>query len=474
MRPVLNLSQLKQLDKEVCRTQGISSWDLMKRVAHDMAQVYLSEISENEDCIVLCGPGNNGGDGYCFAEFLRQNSRSVKVLEVYPAQSEEAKKAQAFCRAPRIEQLPDEKYVAVDAVFGISGRDVLEDSLCRILRRAQSRASIRISLDVPTGLNVETGVFHPEGFVSDFCYSVAVVKESFLRKEVLERLGQIRWIDGDFGNLPDTELQLIEERDFSIERQRSRHKTGRCLVFAGSSKSPGAAFLAAEAAQRVGCGFVRLYFADKDSPPIELKQASFQYHPRWTWSEIEEADSLCVGPGGYPEDFWVMGNFPASIPRVMDADALDQIRVASGESLQILTPHPGEAARLLSVDVREVLEAPLESARALSRLSKSVVYLKSQPAFLVFPDSKTSYVNLSLQPALGTAGSGDVLSGIMAGLLAQSPQERASSALISAVAFHISLAEVLEDFPAALSSDQLGLFSEAFKRLGRCRPPGLR
>jgi NAD(P)H-hydrate epimerase len=258
---------------------------------------------------------------------------------------------------------------------------------------------------------------------------------------------------------------MLEWTDYSLSRDRSQHKKARVNVFGGSAKSPGAAYLSAEAAQRVGAGYVRLYFSDFGGSRISLREASFQYHPQWKWSDLEAADAVVCGPGGVPKNFQKLLRLAA--PQVYDASALVSEKFwfqKKSEGFRILTPHPGEAARMLKVSVEEILGDELGAAQELSRRTQSAVYLKSQPAFLVFPDREQYYVNLSLHPGFGTAGSGDVLAGILGGhlaLQAKNPEE----AVISSIAFQQALGREMGLSEGWISSDQLGLFQAAFRRL---------
>lgn len=501
MRPILGADEIRKMDQQTIQERGISSFHLMQEVAEAMARRIIRSDSrqgvERRQFLLLCGPGNNGGDAYGVAELLRQSGAFVRVFPVLPPQSPDCKKSSDICQADRLESLDDilsADFELVDGVFGLGSRADFPPGLESLFKTLSSRKFRKVwAVDLPSGMNSETGEHHSLCLSADETLSVAVGKKAFLNKEALEKCGRIYWVDADFRGEKTSEAQVIEASDFSLFRKESQHKTGRVNVFAGSAKSPGAAFLTAEAAQRMGAGYVRLYFSDRESPPIELRHASFQFHPKWNWKSVEKADVHVFGPGAVPKSFEKKifggsGNSLLSDNFVFDADALTPsllqalaTRKADGDkSFALLTPHPGEAARLLETDLELILAEPLEAAREIVERSGAVVYLKTQPAYLVFPEQKIYYVNLSICSGLGTAGSGDVLSGIFGGLIALShaamkdPQadsldERRRRALLSALAFQMAIAERMRGQDAWISSDQLSLFQEAFQKLKEAR-----
>ena len=469
MRALVSPKEMFRIDQETMRVLRCSSFDLMERVTDEM----LGHIPKGS-VLVLCGPGNNGGDGYRLAEKLRRFGRSVNVWPVYSPQSKDCRRAAKLCRAKKTAGLDRSFDVIVDAVFGYNGRSDLDVSLQKILKAANRKKSFRISLDVPTGLDTTTAKLHRDTFYADLTLTVGYGKDVFWREEVMEVLGRVVFIGDYFAKARHFDFSAIEASDFQFrEIKRTSHKGsfGKCGIVGGSDSTPGAALLAAEAAYRVGAGYSTVYWARRmKNLSLRIKDASFLHKAKWTWADLQKENALVVGCGGAPS-----GAVPyqkLSMPVVVDADALSvwKNRQRAGGPC-ILTPHPGEAARILGVTTSEIQKNRDEALLELVQRTKQSVYLKGAPGLLRFSSefssgfsSAISYVNLYANPILAKAGSGDVLSGIMGGFLAQKPKLFCES-VVSALVFQQTVAEILRQKRASLSADQLNVFSESFRRL---------
>lgn len=480
MRPFVTPDQMAALDIETMKSLGLSSWQLMKLVAKKMAERFVEEASVNSKVLVLAGPGNNGGDAYCFAKFLKDKKYQVEVMEVLPASSSDCKQAKKLWKKKCISvnaSLDGFDYL-VDGVFGNRGKARLDKQLSYLFSQVNKSKSVRIALDVPSGFDSLTGDAHKHAFQADLCYCVAFPKEGFLKPKLQNLFGSIVFIDVGFERPEQYNLVCLEDEDFRLKRlPATKHKTGRCAVLAGSSETPGAAFLAAEAAFRTGVGYVKLFFA---KPPtkfkLSLEQASFMYSWDWSVEKLQNQDALVLGCGGLPSNWTKLDSI--SKPQVWDADVFrswPKNKKLQSKVPRILTPHPGEAALLLNWKLEKVLSDPLAAAQAIVKKTKQSVYLKSFPAILCFAENVVTwdsssmthmnYVNLYANPALGKAGSGDVLSGLMGGFISQEEEPFAQS-VINALVFQRTVAEQMRDSArASLSSDQLKYFSQSFQKL---------
>lgn len=231
---------------------------------------------------------------------------------------------------------------------------------------------------------------------------------------------------------------------------------------------PGASVLAAEAGARIGAGYSTLFFSKGSQTKLRVKDASFIFKSRWTMKDILSQTALVVGCGGKPgARFKVL---KLQTPMVLDASALSEASAADLKSWRkskcpiLLTPHPGEAAKLLKTSPQKVEADRMGALDELVKLTGQSVYLKGSPALLKFKGDSKTYVNLSAVPAFATAGSGDTLSGILGGILAQGSLGFEES-VISGIAFHQALGTLLQNVEGSISSDQLTLFSETFKKL---------
>lgn len=460
---------MEWVDQETMKALGLSSLELMRRVSEEIAEKLLSLSKEGDSFLFLLGAGNNAGDGYCVSEILRKQKRFCYLLPVLEPQSPAAQSMASEAKSKKLSDWPSSKIqFIVDAVAGNRSRSLLEAKTKAVFKKANSAKAFRVAIDCPTGVDTESGEASSEAFRADLTLAVAYPKEVFAQESVAECTGAIELIGSDFAT-PRTHRMSLVESDFEIfTRKKTAYKKGRCGVLAGSASSPGAAFLCAEAAQRVGAGYVQLFFENRESLGIDFQNASFQYAENF--EEILKASlgSLVVGCGGLPRAWKKVEALDC--PQVFDAEALRQFdqSVFRARDNRLLTPHWGEAASLLQ---KETLDGSSDREEVLKELvSKTghAVYLKGAPGLLGFPEDihDKYYVNLSIQPVFATAGSGDVLSGILGGVLAL---QRGSfrESVIAALSFQKELGEVLSDLSAALSTDQLQVFSEVLKRIRR-------
>lgn len=447
----------------------ISSFELMKRVSEEIARRLRRDFPKASSVLVLTGPGNNGGDGYCVAEFLQAQNVNVSVFSIVEPQSSDCVEARHFFRGVMTESLPSRVDLLIDAIFGNQSRaDFDADLSQKLIEIDQIQANVRVALDLPTGVNGETGAAHPLSFRADETYTIAYPKLGQLHESLMERAGAFRLV-AEWFEKPEGSARAfwIEPQDFSFtDRSPTSHKGsfGRCGVVAGSAKTPGAALLSAEAAHRVGAGYVHLFFADHSLPTLDLEKASFLFEDSWTLKSLEKCTSLVVGSGGLPSEWREILALP--MPMVLDAEVLNALGAEGGprklRENQLLTPHWGEAKRLARnpkiSDRREMLEHLVDVYGA-------PVYLKGAPGLLKFPDRPEIFSNLHVNPGFAKAGSGDVLSGILGGCLAQSGRGDFPKAIVSGLAFHAALGEVIRSSRGIIASDHLKSFSEAFELL---------
>jgi NAD(P)H-hydrate epimerase len=447
------------VDRATRRRISCSSFELMKKVSAEMSQRLLDQFQNHEDFLILTGPGNNGGDGYCVAEFLRRAGRQVAILPVTGPQTEDCRLAARFCRAKVWKSTSFPQRVVVDAVFGSGGRPILELRLRKLFKKFS--AKYRVSLDVPSGVSDEA--MDPGAFRAHQTLVVAHARRSLFQEKAAECFGDLHFVGRDFVEPRFIDADLPEECDFSIRPlSRIAFKTGRVGVLAGSAEAPGAAYLAAESAHRMGVGYVELFFAQSRGLRLRLPEASFLFHAKWSPAFFEKQyqrmDVWICGPGGVHRAA-LKKIARGSSPVILDAEALVEHGLFARKSRVVLTPHLGEAARLLHQN-KSVLDSNRWAAiGALAELTGKTVYLKGAPGLLQIPGERM-LLHYALENSLARAGSGDVLCGILAGAICRSGGHLRSG-LISGLLFQKKIGELLRDLPAAISSDQLRLFSLA-------------
>lgn len=459
MKPFVTPEEMKALDRRTIEVRKISSFDLMRQVGAEIADDLDSEFSAREDFLFLCGPGDNGGDAYIAAEILRKRGRRVDVFSVLEPRSENCRRAFKSYQGPRSNKLKKTS-VLVEGIFGLQSRSGLEPHVKKIVREANQRECIRVAIDLPC-----------DEFQADLTLTVAFPKTTMLRPEVAARLGRVEFVGRDFATPRESKLWALSWQDAAPPQKPSRsHKAsfGRCGIVGGSATMPGAPILAAEAAARCGAGYSTLYFA-KPSKSFSLKipDASFIFKQKWTPNDLAAESALVIGCGGKPKI-----NFRSlTQPAVIDASALGEATAAEIDAWKkckmplILTPHPGEAAKILRTSKERILQNPQKAVQDLVLRTGQTVYLKSSPGYLKFSPKYSQgrdevIVNLVFNSVFATAGSGDVLSGLVGGSLAMGDLDFRSS-VFRGLLFQRAVGEVLRRRMHSISSDQLMVFSKA-------------
>jgi hydroxyethylthiazole kinase-like uncharacterized protein yjeF len=379
--------------------------------------------------LVLAGPGNNGGDGYIAARRLAQEGWPVRLAALArPRQGSDAAGAAQQWTGPTVPFSPEEAHradIVVDAVFGAGLTRAVDGMVAETLKAANQI----VAVDVPSGLDGATGL--PLGYApaAEMTVTFFRLKPGHLLLPGRELCGRIEL--ADIG-IPETVLPEIGPRTFAnlpvlwrlpaLNSDSHKYTRGHVTVVGGAAMT-GAARLAAEAARRAGAGMVTIAAQGKPQGAAETYRSG---EPGLLVSEADIATLLkddrrrvwVCGPGLGPDAARTV--FPALIAAnravVADADVFSAF-TGSPDALRgatVLTPHAGEFARVFGAPVHDRLSA----ARNAAERTGSVVLLKGADTIIAAPDGRAA-VNLSAPPWLATAGAGDVLSGIIAGLLAQ-------------------------------------------------------
>lgn len=463
---VVTASQMREIDRRTIEEFGVPSLDLMERAGGGTAQVIAQSPLEGDGGIVfLCGKGNNGGDGFVAARYLREWGADVTCWVI--GERDEltrdtlrnlvaAEEAGVAVRAFRTNESEDaltadleSAQVAVDALLGTGSRGKLRNPVRRLSRILNASAAKVYALDVPTGANADSGSVDGDCVRCRMTITFGFPKRGLYALPARDLCGDITVIDLGYPEESvdvSTGVLLWDEMRHLMPRRDPRgHKGtfGRVAVFAGSPTMNGAACLAADAALRSGAGLVRLGVPESVWPLVATKLSEVMVSPIPESSggvfgpesidaalEIAEAsDSVLVGPGmtdaesvrAFVRDFLSR----VDTPLVLDADALNALAVDDAAPLDrlaegptILTPHPGELARLLKRDIRDLLSDSVAAAQeAAERFGCDIVF-KGSPTVVASPDGTTDICSLG-NDGMATAGSGDVLAGLLVGLFAQ-------------------------------------------------------
>ena len=390
---------------------GTSVETLMERAGIAAAEA-IRAFSGPMRALVLCGPGNNGGDGYVVARALAASGMEVRVAAPAEPKSEAARGARErwdgeIGALDAAQPAP----LLVDALFGTGLTRPLDEALSRRLCALAAEARVRVAIDLPSGVATDDGAILSPVPDCDLTITFQTLKPSHLLQPAARQMGRI--VVADIG----IEAQgLLRE----IGRPALRgpgpddHKYERGYVAVLAGEMPGASALAAAAALRAGAGYVRL-FADEfvHGAPNAIVQA-----PGRAFADDPRIGALALGPGlgtGMSGRDRLEGALAAQAPLVLDADALNLLAGSEPVELEgaILTPHEGEFARLFG----ELTGGKLERARAAAARSGGVVLLKGADTVVAAPDGRAAIAPPS--PAwLASAGTGDVLTGIVAAMRA--------------------------------------------------------
>lgn len=451
---LLNTQQIREADAFTISQEGISSLELMERAAGRCTAWMLNHMGYARKFIVVCGPGNNGGDGLAIARQLHERGLEVDVLllgvEKYSAdnrinqQAIESKGIQiGALDIAHIEAMSQEDCVWVDALFGTGARKIAEPNLCRIVDALNVVRGLRVSIDLPSGMQSDS-IPEPKSHVVKANITLCFHKPrlSFFFEESALFLGH--WEVLDIGlREPETITTdcyfttLSDAKILFRKRPAFSHKgtLGHALIAGGCLGKGGAVILAAKAALRSGVGKATAFVPHCMVVPMQSALPEAMCLPAESENHLsgllnpEHFDAIAFGVGaGTHEDTarllkLLIQNTPA--PLVLDADALNILAeektwLAFLPARTILTPHPGELDRICG-KVSSSYDR-WQNARSLAVKTGCIVVLKGAYSRICLPDGQTLF-NSSGNAGMATAGAGDVLSGIISALLASGYSE---------------------------------------------------
>lgn len=438
--------------------------NLMERAGAAAAEVAAAMCGERGRPIaVLAGPGNNGGDAFVAARLLRAGYHDVHVVFAgkagrLPRDAADAHRAFMAAGGVVVEELPRDPALVVDGLLGIGLTRAPEGRIADLILRANASGAPVLALDVPSGLDATTGRAHAPCIRASATATFIALKPGLLTADGPDQCGEVSVhplglaIDQPPGHRLDWAALASSIPPVLARRRRNVNKGtfGTLGIVGGGEGMGGAPILAARAAMRTGAGKVWVGFAMADPPRLDSGMPELMLRHAGAVLDAQP-DALVAGPGLGTSDAarsLVARALSAQVPLVLDADALnliardrallDAARARGAPTLA--TPHPGEAARLLGVDVTRVQDDRMSAARELAQKLRASVVLKGAGSVLAHPDGSFD-INASGGPALATAGSGDALSGFVGALLAQGLDAR--TALRYAVCLHGAAADAL-------------------------------
>lgn len=480
--------ETKELDRLAVSVDNTPSIHLMKWAGQAAFELILERWPETKQVFVFCGGGNNGGDGFIVAALCAQRNIRAKVLMVEDPQALQGDARTAYdyaqqesvecCKLGDADFFPGDAFedpsgaLVVDALAGIGLRGPLKARYSAAVSMINTCPFPVLAIDVPSGLDADTGSADV-AVKADVTITFIGLKPGLITGDGPALCGDLEFCDLGLSqevyrqlspsDRPLRRVGLASMGAILDERPANAHKGdfGHTLVMGGDQGMGGAAIMSALAAARSGSGLVSIATRPENVAPAlgRLPEAMVRgvESGQDVSSLLDKASTIVVGPGlgqsAWSEQLYLMA-MDSHLPMVLDADGLNWLARSSGERIKrnnwVLTPHPGEAARLLSCSVAEIQSNRIQAAVALQQTYGGVLVLKGAGS-IVATDAGVNIADVG-NPGMASGGMGDVLSGLIGALLAQGLG--AAEAASYAVCLHGEAADL-----AALDSGQVGMLA---------------
>ena len=494
MRYLPTGEQMRRADLYTIEEIGVPSMVLMERAALEVVRCMEEEQLDFRKVLVICGSGNNGGDGYAIARLLHLKGHDVTIFFAGNSQKRSEENAQqakiaAHYEIPVITNLGTEEYsVIIDALFGTGLKREVTGHYREVLCSVNQMAGKKVAVDLPSGIHDTTGARMGIAFCADLTVAIAFPKRGLFLQEGNVCAGKI--LTGDIGISSETFSEGTvtfgyEKQDLFLgfpKRKKNSHKGsyGKVLMIAGSKGMSGAAYLSAKAAYAVGAGLVQIYTHEENRVILQqlLPEAIITTYDTFDSEQLEKliqwADLIGIGCGlGKSDTAERVMQYTlerALVPCVVDADGINILSkhmewIEETNALIVLTPHMKEMSRMLQCSVKELIEQRMEKLHAFVERYKVVCVLKDART-LVAKEHQNTYLNLSGNAAMAKAGSGDVLAGVIVGILAQQCEPYTSACL--GVFLHGLAGDMARDKKGAysvLASDLVAEISSVLKNI---------
>ncbi|WP_158883615.1 NAD(P)H-hydrate dehydratase [Rhodanobacter sp. L36] len=438
-RGLYTVEQMRTLESEARATLEISGPDLMRRAARAALNDLRRRWPQANRIGVYCGPGNNGGDGFLLAVLLRETGLRVSVMATTTLSGGDATHARDEWTSNGGEILLwgeqvdlSDADLHVDALYGIGLNRAPDPSIASLIERINASKQPTFALDVPSGLNADTGDCAGTAIRADATITFIADKRGLHTGRAADHAGEIELAtlgvpESSRPSLQPDAALLVAESLPPRARYANKGNNGHVLVIGGDHGMAGAARLAGESALRVGAGLVSVATRASHIASMNAARPELMAHAVEDASALESmlkrATVLALGPGlgdsAWSKALWSMA-LDASKSLVLDADGLNLLaknpRVFSSPT--VLTPHPGEAARLLGKKTVDIEKDRFAAARELAKKYSAVVVLKGSGSLIADPNGRLDVCPWG-NPGMASGGMGDLLTGVVAALLAQ-------------------------------------------------------
>lgn len=461
---VLTVENTRKLE-ELAVKSGISYLQLMENAGSSCARIIRTtfENTNKRNVLIVCGKGKNGGDGFVIARKLQENGYNVTVMMVMglPADGESSEMLSRI-RAMGVniiyydgngatDRYFENAQIIIDCIFGVGFKGIPDLLISSAFSKINNSSATVISIDLPSGLEGDSGKANENSVSADMTIAVLVLKPVHVLKPSLEKCGRV--ITAPIGvpdkcfDMVDTTLFTVstdEVKKFFTKREADSHKGtfGTVLVIGGSYEMPNAVYFASQGAVNSGAGLVKIAFPsvaynaiapktyEQVLIPLESnKQGRISKNAvKRLATELKKCSCVAVGCGmGDDDDTRAVTEFVienSEVPVILDADGINCLKnnidiIDSAKAPVVLTPHPKEMSRIAKASVEEIEGNRGAVVKAFTKAHKSVLVLKGASTLVGSTEYDDMYVNSTGNPGMATGGSGDVLAGIIASFTAQ-------------------------------------------------------
>lgn len=507
---IVTAAEMREIDRVTTERYGVPSLTLMENAGKAVADFVCTHYPRASRIAIVCGKGNNGGDGFVAARHLHHAGKVVEVLLLASARDLKGDAAAMHARLPfrAVEAQTEEEVRAeflrgfvnaqlyLDALLGTGFKPPVSPLYAAAIGAMNAAKVPIVAVDVPSG--TDSDAMHPQGGATmvraDSAVTFTAPKPVHVFGDLMRRTTAVAQIGSPEEAIRSSHrLNVVTTQDFGkflADRPLDSNKGmyGHALILAGSFGKSGASAMAGMACLRAGAGLVSVAtprsvltsvasFAPElmTEPLPETEAGSISRAALEHWDELtKKMTVLAIGPGitQHPEtvEFVREAVRRTSIPMVIDADGLNALDAHTAvlneaKAPTIITPHPGEMARLMEADTKTVQADRIGVARRFAKDRNTIVVLKGYKTVIASPSGET-WINCTGNPGMATGGTGDVLTGIVAGLLAQHPKEPLLCAM-AAVYLHGMAGDLAREQVGELSltaTDLIQCLPEAFRR----------
>lgn len=440
---VFSAKQIRTYEPVAAAQCGVAMYTLMERAGRALFEQTIRYFPQAHKYVVLVGVGNNAGDGYIVASLAKQAGKEVAVIAAVPEKplmgdalkAQKAWLAHGGGIATYHPQTINDADIIIDGLLGTGLNSNVRAPFTELIEAANNSDTPIVAIDVPSGINADSGVVQGVAIQADVTVTFVGIKQGLVTGSGRACAGIGEFNDLTVGDAlirltpPSAELIRYETTQGLTKRQNNSHKGshGKLLCVGGNAGTAGAIRLTSEAALRTGAGMVKVYTHPDSVLAISMGRPELMVTTTNLHAALDWATCIAIGPG-LGQDSWSKSTLEVVIEHcithnkalVVDADALNLIAQQSAPIAlknTVFTPHPGEAARLLDCAISDIESDRYHSAQKLAETYSTTCVLKG--AGSIIADGTKTWVCTDGNPALAVGGSGDVLTGVIAGLIAQ-------------------------------------------------------